>query len=151
MILIAAVVAVAVGTAQSALAGFNRLTVAMFDKVDGLAVLSCRVLPECDASFADARPYDVGSSAAEDSGHESRLPIVLRELTIPLLWNLASPESSAKPVGGPSTGPSGSSNAAIVGSIPWMPEDSLIGIRPDEMGPFFCNPPPWAPLRPPRT
>ncbi len=43
-----------------------------------------------------------------------------------------------------------STTAAIASSIDEIPQPTLTGWLPTEMGPSFCNPPPWTPLRPPR-
>ena len=44
----------------------------------------------------------------------------------------------------------GANSAAITSTIVQVPQTSLIGRLPCEMGPTFSNPPPWTPLRPPR-
>ena len=54
----------------------------------------------------------------------------------------------------PSTGQSGgsgSTSAAAPGASSVVPEPVATSWLPDEMGPAFCNPPPWVPLRPPRV
>ena len=54
-------------------------------------------------------------------------------------------ESSAQSTG------NGSSSAAIPSAISQVPQTTLTGRLPSEMGPAFSNPPPGAPLRPPRS
>lgn len=44
----------------------------------------------------------------------------------------------------------GSSNAMAAIGISDVRQPMLVGLLPDEMGPTFCNPPPWTLLRPPR-
>ncbi len=65
---------------------------------------------------------------------------------------LALPTHGAGATSSPSssTGPSGSASVALAAALPSIPDDSMIGLLPNEMGPTFCNPPPWKPLHPPR-
>lgn len=45
----------------------------------------------------------------------------------------------------------GASSAGVPCPYVVVPESTLITGLPTDLGPAFCNPPPWTPLHPPRT
>lgn len=102
-------------------------------------------ISERAAVSADATAA-AGASQGEpvDRDHNSRRPFVQILSCLPT------------PGGGMGAIPSGNADggnpvsAAPLGIASRLPQCTIIGWLPDDMGPSFANPPPWTPLKPPR-
>ncbi len=98
----------------------------------------------CEQSAGESPPSPSAPSAPTQDRHNGQSDVLRMLLALPT--HGAGTTSSPSP----STGPSGSASAALAVPLPSIPDDSMIGLLPNEMGPTFCNPPPWKPLHPPR-
>lgn len=84
-----------------------------------------------------------GFSRATDDEESDDHPVFKR------LGNLVTSEGACGAESLPQSNGGGSGYLAICGATWPFPDRTLLARLPDEMGPHFSNPPPWAPLRPP--